>query len=64
MSKLRDKRIACGFTQRELAQIASITERGYRQIESGEVSPNIKPAISIADALKVKTFAEFKELFS
>ena len=60
---IRNKRSEMGLTQAQLAKKASITTIAYQRYEAGERVPNVHIAILIADALKVRTYKEFKELF-
>lgn len=60
---LKNKRRERGLTQAQIAKSIGITPIGYHRYESGERVPNAPTAILIADALKVKTYQEFKTLF-
>lgn len=52
-----------GLTQSAVAKKALISEVNYQRIEYGTQRPSVDTAIRIADALQVKTYREFKELF-
>ena len=54
--KLIEARNKIGLTQVEVAEKANITERAYQNYEAGR--------IRIADALRVKSYRDFKDLFS
>ncbi len=57
---MRKKR---GLTQSQIAQKSGIAIRGYQYIEQNDRSPRADTAILIADALGVKSYRDFKELF-
>lgn len=61
--KLKNKRIERGLTQPQLAKKSGITLRAYQYIEKDDRSPRADTAILIAEALKIKSFREFKSLF-
>lgn len=48
---LKIKRIEKKLTQVRLAQMANISERQYRRIESGEQTPSVEVALLLAKAL-------------
>lgn len=52
-----------GLTQVEVAKKAKITDRVYQAYEAGR-KPKSDVAIRIADALGVKSYEDFKKLFS
>ena len=56
-------RTKTGLTQVEIAKKASITERAYQNYEAGR-KPRSDVAIRIADALGVRSYQDFKKLFS
>lgn len=62
--KLKAAREASGKTQAQVAEKAEITERGYRKLEAKDEYKAVRTAIRIADALGVKSYEEFKKLFS
>ncbi len=51
-----------GLTQVEVAKKAGIQERAYQNYEAGR-TPKADIAIRIADALGVKSYSTFKNLF-
>lgn len=51
---LKIKRIERKLTQAKLAQMANISERQYRRIESGEQTPSVEVALLLAQALHTK----------
>ena len=61
--KLIEARNKIGLTQVEVAEKANITERAYQNYEAGR-KPKSDVAIRIADALRVKSYRDFKDLFS
>ena len=61
--KLIQARNKIGLTQVEVAEKANITERAYQNYEAGR-KPKSDVAIRIADALRVKSYRDFKDLFS
>ena len=61
---LKNKRIERGLTQVQVANKVGITTVGYQRYESGERVPNVPTAIQIADVLGVKSYKQFKQLFS
>lgn len=61
---LKNKRIERGLTQAQVAIKVGITTVGYQRYESGERVPNAPTAIQIADVLGVKSYRQFKQLFS
>ena len=60
--KLIEARNKIGLTQVEVAEKANITERAYQNYEAGR-KPKSDVAIRIADALRVKSYRDFKDLF-
>ncbi len=48
---LKNKRIEKKLTQAKLAQMANISERQYRRIETGEQTPSVEVALLLAKAL-------------
>ena len=48
MTTLKNKRIALGYTQKQLAKEIGICERQYIRVESGKFLPNLKTAYRIA----------------
>ena len=64
-TKLREAREKIpGLTQAEIAKKAGITTRAYQIYEAGERKPKTDVAIRVADALGVKSYQDFKKLFS
>lgn len=61
---LKKKRESCGLTQKQAAQEVGTTERAYQYYEAGQREPSVRTAIRIADVLGVKTYEEFKKMFS
>ena len=61
---LADKRKKLGLTQVEIASKGGITEVSYQRIEYGTQRPSLDTALRIADALGVKSYQEFKKIFS
>lgn len=51
---LKIKRIEKKLTQAKLAQMANISERQYRRIETGEQTPSVEVALLLAKALHTK----------
>lgn len=60
--KLIERRNKAGLTQVEVAAKAGIQERAYQNYEAGR-TPKADIAIRIADAIGVKSYKEFKEIF-
>lgn len=60
---LKRKRIDRGLTQPQIAEKGGITLRAYQYIEKNNRLPRADTAILIAEALKIKSFGEFKALF-
>lgn len=50
---LKRYRLMVGYTQKEMANILGITERGYRYYENGQREPNLSALVLIADLLKI-----------
>lgn len=61
--KLIERRNKAGLTQVEVAAKAGIQERAYQNYEAGR-TPKANIAIRIADTIGVKSYKDFKELFS
>lgn len=51
MYKLKEKRLACGLTQAEVAKEVGIQESSYQRYEYESVLPTVIVAIRIAKAL-------------
>ena len=51
--RLKFARAKQGLTQRQVAQVAGITERNYISYESGVRKPNFDTAITVARVLRV-----------
>lgn len=60
--KLIERRNKTGLTQVEVAEKAGIHERVYQNYEAGRI-PKADIAIRIADALGIKSYKDFKEIF-
>lgn len=60
---LQAKRKSVGLTQAQLAEKSHLSEVSYQRIEYGTQRPTVDTAILIAEALKIKSFKEFKKLF-
>lgn len=60
--KLIERRNKAGLTQVEVAKKAGVTEVCYQRYEAGR-TPKANIAIRIADAIGVKSYKDFKELF-
>lgn len=61
--KLIEWRNKAGLTQVEVAGKAGIQERAYQNYELGARTPKADTAIRIADAIGVKSYKDFKEIF-
>lgn len=61
---LKNTRKERGLTQVQIADKAAISEVSYQRIERGAQEPGVKTAILIADALNVKSYKQFKSIFS
>lgn len=61
--KLIERRNKAGLTQVEVAAKAGIQERAYQNYELGTRTPKADIAIRIADAIGVKSYKDFKEIF-
>lgn len=61
--KLKNMREQMNLTQVQVAREANITEVCYQNYEAGERIPRADIAIKIADAVGVKSYKTFKELF-
>lgn len=61
-TSLIERRNKTGLTQVQVAEKAGIQERAYQNYEAGR-KPKSDVAIRIADALGVKSYEEFKQLF-
>lgn len=49
---LKEKRIAAGMTQLDVAKAVGVTEQAYRQWERGAMNPNEENAKRLDDVLK------------
>ena len=47
MNRLQQLRVQKGDTQKDIALMCKITERGYRKIENGEVKPSCDVIIAL-----------------
>lgn len=61
--KLIEQRNKADLTQVEVAAKAGIQERAYQNYELGMRTPKANIAIRIADAIGVKSYEDFKEIF-
>ena len=61
--QLRAAREVSGKTQAQVAKEAQISESQYQSIEYDKCEPGIRTAIRIADALGIKSYKAFKEIF-
>lgn len=61
--RVKAKRKEIGLTQEQVACEADISVRTYKMYESGVRTPKANIAIRIADAIGVKSYKDFKELF-
>ncbi len=61
LKRVREKR---GLMQEEVAQKAGISWRAYQNYEAGSRKPKSDVAIRIADVLGVKSYQDFKKIFS
>lgn len=61
---LRAAREKSGKTQAQVAKETDISESHYQNIEYAKNEPGVRTAIRIADAVGVKTYDEFRQLFS
>lgn len=52
-NKLKEYRLAIGYTQQEMADLLGITVRGYRNYEMGTREPNLSFLVMLADKLNV-----------
>ena len=64
MTKLKEVRIHGGYTQKQLAKEAGISERQYIRIENGERSTNVIVAYRIAKFLKTTIEDCFADILS
>ncbi len=62
--ELRAAREQSGKTQAQVAKKSNISEKTYQSYEYDKREPGVRTAIRIADALGVKSYEEFKKLFS
>lgn len=62
-TKLVERRHESGLTQVEVAKKVGIQERAYQNYELGTRTPKADIAIRIADAIGVKSYKDFKEIF-
>ena len=61
LKKAREER---KLTQQEVAQSVNVSIRSYKMYESGERVPRVDTAIQLADVLSVKSYQDFKKIFS
>lgn len=64
MTTLKQKRLACGMTQKEVAKKAGISERQYIRIENGERFTNILTAYRIAQCFNSTIDDCFRDYFT
>lgn len=60
-SRLRDRRLACGLTQGELAARAGVSRQLVAAVEAGRNTPAVDAALAIADALATSVEDLFAE---
>lgn len=53
MIRLKELRIAKGFTQKQVADLLGMVQRNYQRYETGEVDPPLSKAIALADYFNV-----------
>ena len=63
-TELKSAREKTGLTQVKVAEKVGITEVSYQNYEAGERIPRADVAIAIAETLGIKSFKNFKALFS
>ena len=63
-TELKTAREKTGLTQVKVAEKVGITEVSYQNYEAGERIPRADIAIAIAEALGIKSYKQFKQLFS
>lgn len=51
--RLRSARAMRGLTQRQVANLSNMAERGYQKYELDEAQPTLRQLVAIADALDV-----------
>lgn len=51
--RLRSARAMRGLTQRQVANLSNMAERGYQKYELDEAQPTLRQLVAIADALNV-----------
>ncbi len=61
--ELRAAREKSGKTQAQVAKETGIAEAAYQRYEYDKVEPRVRTAIRIADAIGVKSYKDFKEIF-
>lgn len=61
---LRAARNASGKTQAQVAKETGVSEQMYQRYEYGQNEPSARTAIRIADVLGVKSYQDFKKIFS
>ena len=62
--ELRQARQASGKTQEQVANEIRVSTLSYQRYEYGIREPSVRTAIRIADVLGVKSYQDFKEIFS
>lgn len=58
-NKVKEARLACGYSQEEFARLVGVSRNTISSIETGQFSPTAKLALVICIALNKK----FEELF-
>lgn len=53
--RIKDLRIECGYTQKELAQLIGIAQNTIAQYESGAAKPSLDALVKLSNALKTTT---------
>ncbi len=62
--ELRRARNASGKTQEQVAAEIKVSTLSYQRYEYGIREPSARTAIRIADVLGVKSYQDFKKIFS
>lgn len=62
-NKLKEVREKNGLTQSQISSICGISVMSYFRYENDERLPNVVVAIRIAEALGIRSFEKFKDLF-
>lgn len=62
--ELRAAREESGKTQAQVAKEIGVSELSYQRYEYDKREPGVRTAIRIADVLGVKSYEDFKKIFS